>query len=47
MLHSFPFFYVFQDEYSVSNGNKDTLTFDGMSDMEVDRRMKVLTEIGY
>ncbi|XP_023544663.1 RNA polymerase II C-terminal domain phosphatase-like 1 [Cucurbita pepo subsp. pepo] len=29
-----------EDEYSVSNGNKDTLTFDGMSDMEVDRRMK-------
>ena len=42
---SFPL-YVFQDEYSIANGNKDMPTFDGMPDMEVDRRMKVLTKIG-
>lgn len=47
MLHSFPFLYVFQDEYSLSNGNKDMPTFDGMPDMEVDRRMKVLTKINH
>ena len=46
MLHSFPL-YVFQDEYSVSNGNKDMLTFDGMPDMDVERRLKVLTKIDH
>ncbi|KGN49212.1 RNA polymerase II C-terminal domain phosphatase-like 1 [Cucumis sativus] len=31
---------VSEDEYSIANGNKDMPTFDGMPDMEVDRRMK-------
>ncbi|XP_023003826.1 RNA polymerase II C-terminal domain phosphatase-like 1 [Cucurbita maxima] len=31
---------VSEDEYSVSNGNKDMLTFDGMPDMDVERRLK-------
>ncbi|CAK9321014.1 unnamed protein product [Citrullus colocynthis] len=31
---------VSEDEYSLSNGNKDMPTFDGIPDMEVDRRMK-------
>ncbi|KAL4019642.1 hypothetical protein IC575_018398 [Cucumis melo] len=37
---------VSEDEYSIANGNKDIPTFDGMPDMEVDRRMKVLTKMG-
>ena len=30
-----------QDDPSASNGNKDSLGFDGMADVEVERRLKV------
>jgi hypothetical protein len=31
-----------QDDASASNGNKDPLSFDGMADTEVERRLKVI-----
>lgn len=30
-----------QDDTSASNGNRDPLSFDGMADAEVERRLKV------
>ena len=36
-------FFVFQDDASASNGNKNLLLFDGMADAEVERRLKVTT----
>lgn len=33
--------FVVQDDASLMNGNKDPLTFDGMADAEVERRLKV------
>lgn len=35
-----------QDDTSGSNGNKDPLSFDGMADAEVERRLKVITLLG-
>lgn len=37
------YFTVFQGDASASNGNKDSLKFDGMADAEVERRLKVTT----
>ena len=34
-------FTVLQEDASASNGNKDSLSFDGMADAEVERRLKV------
>lgn len=34
-------FSAVQDDGSASNGNKDPLSFDGMADAEVERRLKV------
>lgn len=34
--------FAVQDDASLLNGNKDPLTFDGMADTEVERRLKVI-----
>lgn len=36
---------MIQDDGSISNGNRDTLPFDGMADVEVERRLKVVKMI--
>lgn len=41
----YKFYNVFratQDDASASNGNKDPLSFDGMADAEVEKRLKVV-----
>lgn len=35
------FFLVIQEDTSVYNGNRDSLCFDGMADVEVEKRLKV------
>lgn len=34
-------FFFAQDDTTTSNGNKDSFSFDGMSDTEVEKRLKV------
>lgn len=34
-----------QDDASASNGNKDPLSFDGMADADVERRLKVIYNV--
>lgn len=34
-----------QDDASASNGNKDQPCFDGVADVEVERRLKVITSL--
>jgi hypothetical protein len=39
------YFCTLQDDASASNGNKDPLSFDGMADTEVERRLKVIYDL--
>lgn len=34
-----------QDDASVSNGNRDQPCFDGMADVEVERKLKVIVSL--